>query len=98
MPVPSNQLLLLFPLQATIVTQGCGCTTRIVCAREGSGRTCNGDSGSFMGVQQGGRWVQHGITSFGFSGCPTGDNMGFTEVCNFVNTIAGQAPGSQIVG
>ena len=62
--VPDDNVKLLH----CIILQSCnGCNGNIVCAREGSGRTCNGDSGSFMGVQQGGRWVVHGVTSFGFA-------------------------------
>ncbi len=38
-----------------------------MCLNEVTGRTCNGDSGGFTGVQPegGNRWVQHGVTSFG---------------------------------
>ena len=40
----------------------------VLCLTEVTGRTCNGDSGSFTGARAGDRgrqWVQHGITSFG---------------------------------
>lgn len=86
--------------EANIRTETCGCSFSVTCARESTGRTCNGDSGSFMGSRVGGRWRLEGVTSFGFENCPNGDRMGFTEVCNFVTNfiVPNSGGGTQITG
>lgn len=41
----------------------------VLCTKPDTGSTCGGDSGGFLGVEENGRWVQYGITSFGPGDC-----------------------------
>ena len=45
--------------------QGCNCSPNEMCLQPVDGRTCNGDSGSFMGRLIGNQWQQQGIVSWG---------------------------------
>ena len=78
----------------------CGDTAEGVLCAEASddddgvdgGRTCYGDSGSFLGVADPstGAYTVHGITSYGGGGCPDDLPSGFTEVCAFAEWIRQQ--------
>ncbi len=45
--------------------QGCNCSPNEMCLQPVDGRTCNGDSGSFMGRVIGNQWQEQGIVSWG---------------------------------
>ncbi|KAL0962755.1 hypothetical protein UPYG_G00344930 [Umbra pygmaea] len=101
LPAPSNLQEVSIPV---VGNRRCNCnygvggiTTNMICAGLAGKDSCQGDSGGPMVSQQGGRWIQAGIVSFG-KGCALANFPGvYTRVSQYQDwinsTISTNLPG-----
>ncbi|KAL0962754.1 hypothetical protein UPYG_G00344910 [Umbra pygmaea] len=93
LPAPNNLQEVSVPV---VGNRRCNCdyglgtmiTTNMICAGLGGKDSCQGDSGGPMVSQQGGRWIQAGIVSFG-NGCAQANFPGvYTRVSQYQDWIS----------
>jgi len=58
-------------------------------ARDGATGGCQGDSGGPLACEEGGRWVLHGVVSYGMKWCDVNYYTVFARVYSYIDWIKG---------